>query len=380
MSAAAPTSPTAPAVPGPLRTRALRCGAVSVRVAPRTAAGLTLLVLVTVAVVVVALGVGDYWIAPPDVALAVLGLGDDPAATFVVQGLRLPRVLAGACVGLALGLAGAATSSALRNPLATPDVVGVTTGASAGAVLVLLAPTVAPGLLAAVPPGGVPAAALTGGLGVAALVGALSWRDGFAGPRWVLTGVALSSAATALTTFLLVRVDLTDAQQAMLWLTGSLNARTVADTTPLLVALVLLGPVLLAHSHALRLLGLGDDAAQGLGVAVRRTRATVLALACTLAALATAAAGPVGFVALVSPPVARRLTRDPGAALGASALTGAVLTLTADLLGRRATTWLGLGFGEIPVGAVTALVGAPVLMVLLRRTLTGRPAAARTGG
>ncbi len=345
----------------PGRTAVRVVSRASVVVRPRALAVTTVLSVLAGALGCVGVAVGDYAVPLPDVLRALTGQGDR-ATLLVVTEFRLPRVLVGLAVGAALGLAGALTSAVVRNPLATPDVVGVTAGGGTAAVGVLLAGWALP----------LPVAALAGGLLVALLVGALSWRDGFTGPRLVLVGIGIGAAATAFTSYLLVRAEVTDAQQAVLWLTGSLNGRGWDHAVPLLVALGVAVPVALALGLGLRRLGLGDDLARALGTRVTAARVAVVAVAVVLASVATASAGPVAFVALVAPQVALRLARTPGPPLAASAAAGALLVVAADLVARRGFAVLGLPSTELPVGAVTALVGAPVLLWLLRRSIRGR--------
>lgn len=340
---------------------AVRSGRASVVVRPRAAAVTALLALLAALVACVSVSVGEFVVPLPEVVRALVGEGD-PGQVLVVQRLRLPRVLVGLLVGAALGAAGALTSSVVRNPLATPDVLGVTAGASAAAVGVLL-------LGWAVP---LPLAALAGGLAAAALVAALSLRGGSTGPHLVLVGIGLSACATAMTSFLLVRAEITDAQRAVVWLTGSLSGRGWEHVRPLVLATAVLLPLAGVLARSLTTLGLGDDLARTLGTRVTAARLAVLGVAVALAAAATAAAGPVAFVALVAPQVALRLAATPGPPVAASAAAGALLVVAADLVGRTGLQGLGLTSTELPVGAVTALVGAPVLLVLLRRTTRGR--------
>lgn len=352
------TAPTVRRLPG---RAAIRMGTASVVVRPRALVVTSVLSLLAAVVGCVAVGVGDYAVPLPEVLRALAGQGP-PADVLVVREFRLPRILVGLAAGAAFGLAGALTSSVVGNPLATPDVVGVTAGASTAAVGVLLAGWPLP----------LPLAALGGGLVVAVVVGALSWRDGFAGPRLVLVGIGIGAAAAAITSYLLVRAEITDAQRAVLWLTGSLNGRGWDHVGPVLGAVLITVPLALVLGRRLSELRLGDDLARSLGTRVTATRVGLVALAVVLASVATASAGPIAFVALVAPQVALRLARTPGPPLAASAAAGALLVVAADLVGRRGLAVLGLPSTELPVGAITALVGAPVLLWLLRRSIRGR--------
>jgi len=340
---------------------AIRVGPVSVVVRPRAVATTVVGLLLAAVIGTWAMTLGDYPLSVAAVLDALSGRGD-PGGVVVVRDLRLPRVATGLLVGAAFGLAGALTSSVVRNPLATPDVVGVTAGASAAAVAVLLGGWDVP----------LPMAAFGGGLLVATVVGALSWRDGFSGPRLVLVGIGMGAAASAVTSYLLVRAEVVEAQRAVLWLTGSLNGRGWEHVRPVALALLLLVPLALVLSRALSTLGLGDDVARGLGTRVPVARVGLMVVAVALAAVATSSAGPIAFVALVAPQVARHLAGTPGPPLGASAALGALLVVSADLLGRTGIAAAGGPAAELPVGAVTALVGAPVLLVLLRRSTRGR--------
>lgn len=337
---------------------AVRIGASSLVVRPRALVVTACLLLLALTIGCLAVSVGSYVVPLPEVLAALAGRGK-PDAVLVVQTLRLPRALVGLLVGAAFGLSGALTQSVARNPLASPDVVGVTAGASAAAVAVLVLDL----------PVALPVAAMAGGLGVAALVGVLAWRGGVTGPRLVLIGVAVSYVASSVTHYLLVRGDLTDAQRATVWLAGSLNGRGWEHVRPVAIALGLLVPLALVLGRALSSLRLGDDLARTLGLRVDLTRGALVTVAVVLASVATASAGPVVFVALVAPQIALRLTRTPGLPLAASAAAGAVLVVSADLVARTA-----LPETQLPVGAVTAVVGAPVLLWLLQRSRRGRTA------
>ncbi|MGC4892886.1 FecCD family ABC transporter permease [Micromonospora sp. DT31] len=329
----------------------LRLAGLSLRLRIRAlAVGLTGALLVC-GLAVLAVGAGDQPIPPAEV-LRVLGGGGHPADRFIVTELRLPRMVTALAVGTALGLAGAVFQSLTRNPLGSPDVLGVTSGAATGALVVVVA-------------GGSSAAlagsAAVGGLATGLLLYALAGRHGMGGHRLVLIGIGVTAILTGVNGWLLTRAPLMDAARAALWLTGSLDGRGWANAVPVLAALVVLLPaVLLTRAPALRLLEMGDDSAAGLGVPVRAVRAAALGAAVLLVSVAAAAAGPVSFLALTAPHLARRLTRAPGPNLLPSAIVGAALLLAADQVAMHAIT-----DRQLPVGVVTGVLGGAYLAWLL---------------
>lgn len=309
------------------------------------------LLVVIVAALVAGVSIGVFPIPLSDVVPGILGVGSDDA-TFIVQNLRLPRALTGLMVGAAFGLSGAIFQTLARNPLASPDIIGVTAGASLAAVAAIV--------LAGASTGAIAGAAFAGGLGATLAVYALAYRRGVTGYRMVLVGVGLTAVGSSLTSWLLTKANLYDAQEAAIWLTGSLNNQGWEHVVPVGLALAVLIPATALLAPHLRCLQLGDDTAHGLGVKVETYRLSLLAAGVALASMATASAGPVAFVALIGPQIAKRLCRASGIALVPAALTGAALVLIADLIGRQlfAPTTL-------PVGVITAVVGAPFLLWLL---------------
>ncbi|MFG3707008.1 FecCD family ABC transporter permease [Micromonospora sp. NPDC047670] len=326
-------------------------GGLSLRLRPRAiAVGLTCVAL-ALALSVLAIGSGDYPMSPADVLRALVGRGS-PAEEFIVTELRLPRLVTALCVGAALALAGAVFQSLVRNPLGSPDMLGFTQGASTGALIVVVLGGSSM-LLAS--------AAVIGGLVTGVLVYALAWRRGVHGFRLILVGIGTMAILTGVNGWLLTRAQLMDAARAVLWLTGSLDGRGWVNVVPLLSALAVLVPVvLIGFGPALRLVEMGDDTASALGVRVERVRLVVLAAAVLLVSLAAAAAGPVNFVALTAPHLARRLTRAPGPNLLPSAAVGAVLLVGADQLALRAFPG-----HQLPVGVVTGVLGGAYLIWLL---------------
>lgn len=308
-----------------------------------------------------AIGSGDYPMSVPAVLRTLFGAGS-AADTFVVEQIRLPRVVTGLCAGAALALSGAVFQSLVRNPLGSPDILGFTQGSAAGA---LLAVVFAGGGAAAVAGG-----AVAGGLAAGAAIYLLAWRHGGHGHRLVLIGIGVAGILTGVNSYLLTRANIVDAARAVLWLTGSLDGRGWANATVAGLALGIAGPVVLCCGPAMRVLELGDDTAIALGVRVPAVRLTALTGAVLLSAAAAAAAGPVAFIALTAPQLARRLTRASGPNLVPSACLGAALMVAADVAGQRVVPG-----HQIPVGVVTGMLGGGYLIGLLA-TSTRRTARA----
>lgn len=316
------------------------------------AAGLAVLLL---ALMAVAVTIGDYPLPVGDVIRSLLSpfTGEaDQANDFIVLGVRLPRAVTGLLAGAAFGLSGVMFQTVLRNPLASPDIVGITTGASTAAVTAIIMFHLS---------GFAVALSATGGaVVIAALIYALSWRGGVTPYRLVLVGIGMAAIAAAVTSYLFTRARIAEVQQAMSWLTGSLNGATFEALWPLAVGLLVLGPLAAVLYRPLASLELGDDAARALGTRVEITRLGTLLVAVILAAFATATVGPVAFVAFASGPVARRLLGPAANALLPSAMVGAAVTIGADLIAQHA-----LGRNQLPAGVVTGAIGAAFLIYLL---------------
>lgn len=320
----------------------------------RGAVVLAALAVLVLAALCAALAYGDVVIPLPELFDTLAG-GGDGGSQFVLYDLRLPRALTGLLVGAAFGLSGAVFQTLLRNPLASPDVIGISSGASAAAVVA----TMVFGLSGYAQSG----SALGGAVLTAVLIYALAWRRGITGYRLVLVGIGVGAVLSSVISYLMTRSAVTDAQRALVWLTGSLNERSWAHVWPLLGALVVLVPATLLAARSLRPLELGDETAKNLGARVERSRLLLLGCAVLLAGVGTAAAGPVAFVAFVSAPIARRLVRGRSLALLPAALTGSLIVLVADFVAQHL-----LGPTQFPVGVVTSVVGAPYLLYLLART------------
>ncbi|MGI5467070.1 FecCD family ABC transporter permease [Streptomyces sp. CA-132043] len=309
--------------------------------------------VVLLSLVTCAVAIGEIPL-PADAALkGLIGLGDG-ADVLIVQQFRAPRMAAAVIAGAGLAVAGALLQRMFRNPLASPDVMGVTGGASFGAVAMLAA-----GASQAL----IPPAALGGGLLAAVLLGVFGWRSGVSATRLVLVGLAVQAGLTAAVNFMVVRFPTELAGSALQWTTGSVYGRTWTQVWAAGAAvLIALAAAFLLH-RKLSVLDLGDDSAGALGVNTDTARLQVLVTAVALASLAAALSGPVAFVALAVPHLVRFLAGPPTAGtLVLTGLAGAVLLLASDLVVQHL-----LPVGGLPVGVVTATLGAPWLLVLMIR-------------
>nr|WP_197700700.1 iron chelate uptake ABC transporter family permease subunit [Rhodococcus rhodochrous] len=314
---------------------------------------IAVLATLVVAAFAASLMFGRTFYPPEDVLRVVLGQ-DVAGANFAVGRLRLPRAVLAVVAGVCFGLGGITFQTMLRNPLASPDIIGISSGASAAAAFAII--------VLGLGGTGVSAFAIVAGLAVALLIYGLSYRGGVAGTRLILIGIGIAAMLDSVTSYLLSTAATWDLQETMRWLTGSLNGATWGATVPVIVALLVLGPVLLVQTRNLSMVQLGDDAAQALGVRVERTRVFAIVSAVGLIAFATAAAGPIAFVAFLSGPIAARIVGRGTSLFVPAALVGALLVLVADFVGQYA-------FGtRYPVGVVTGALGAPYLVYLIIRS------------
>ncbi|MFJ9822177.1 FecCD family ABC transporter permease [Streptomyces sp. NPDC101151] len=344
--------PARPAV-RPAGHAVLRGGRASFLVHRRAVVVAAALAVLLACAVVAYLCVGESFVPPTEVVKVLFGR---PSPDELVVGtLRLPRLVVGLLAGAAFGVAGALVQTVARNPLASPDVIGVTHGAGAATVAALSFNAVAADAL--------PYVSVAGGVLAALLVYVFAWRRGLHSSRFVLVGIGVSVALGSLTQLFLTKGDYLVAQQAKVWLTGSLNSRGYEEAGPLALVLLLGVPAALWAARAQRGVSFDDDTATALGVRLDRVRLGLTALGVVLASVTTGAAGPIDFVALLAPQIARRLTRTAQTPLLTSALAGALVVVIADLLARRMFSPI-----ELPVGVLTAAVGAPYLMWLIVRT------------
>ena len=313
---------------------------------------------IAVVLVTVSLSVGAYTLPIPDLLQTLSGQGSG-SDNFIIFRLRMPRLVLAVLVGCAFGIAGALFQTLLRNPLASPDIIGISQGASVAAAFSIL--------ILGFSGAAVSLAAFLGAIVVATGIYLLAWRGGVTGFRFVLIGVGVAFMVQAVLGYLITRGDVREVQQALVWMVGGLGSASWADIVVIVAALVVLLPLVWVLSARLRLLQLGDDAAGGLGLRPERSRLAILFVAVALVAVATAFVGPLAFVAFVAAPIAGRMLGTGSVALVPSALVGVVLVVAADFAAQH----LLPGNVQVPAGIVTGLVGAPYLLWLLATTNRG---------
>lgn len=328
----------------------------SVKTKLRAPSTVLVLLALCLLVSVFAISGGEYQMTPWQVLKVLFGQGEG-IENMVIWQWRMPRAVAALLFGAALALSGAVFQSLTRNPLGSPDIIGFSTGAYTGALITL---TVLGGGFVATSLG-----ALTGGLLTALLVYLLAWRNGTAGFRLILVGIGISSVLASFNHFLVLRAELDVAMAAAVWGAGTLNGLTWQSVTPVGILVVLVSALLLASSSQLRMLQLGDDLCRALGMRVERTKLLLVVLAVFLVAAVTSLAGPIAFVALVAPQIARRLAGSAGLQLVPTALVGALLLASSDLLTQRLFAPV-----QLPVGVVTVCFGGLYLIYLLNRRTT----------
>lgn len=310
------------------------------------------LMLVLIALFALTLMLGQSYTPPQDVLRVLLG-ENVAGASFTVGQLRLPRAVLSILAGLSFGLGGVAFQTMLRNPLASPDIIGISSGASAAAVFAIVVLSMSGPAVSIL--------AVTSGLGVALLVYALAYKNGVAGTRLILVGIGMSAMLESFIAYILSSAPAWNLQEAMRWLTGSVNGARLDQLLPLLIALIVFGGLLLSRSRDLETLRLGDDTAAALGTKVAQTRILIIVAAVGIISFATAIAGPISFVAFLSGPIASRIVKNNGSLLLPSALMGAILVLAGDYVGQFMLP------GRYPVGVITGALGAPYLIYLIIR-------------
>lgn len=316
-----------------------------------------ILFIICLAVMIVSTGSGSQFISPIDVIKVLVGKGE-PTYEIIIMKLRLPRIVIAVLVGASLAVAGAVLQSIIRNPLASPDVVGITEGASLGAVLFIFI------FGGTVSIHWMPLTSITGAFLVTGLLYVLSWKKGVDPLRLVLIGIGLSAAIKSISYMLIISGPLQLAQRSLTFMTGSIYGTSWdKDVLTLLPWVAILLPLTWLQSRNVNIQALGDEVASSAGAHVQRHRIVLLALSVALAGAAIAIAGAIGFIGLMAPHMARKLVGSSfGNVLPVSALLGAIILLLADLAAR--TAFLP---NDIPAGVLTAAIGAPFFMYLLYR-------------
>jgi iron complex transport system permease protein len=331
----------------------IRGAGLSFRLNLRVAALIGIALVVLLALAAWAMTLGSYPISVTGVIASVFGRGADDQE-FIVRTLRLPRVLVAVLVGIALGMSGGVFQGLVRNPLVSPDIIGITAGATLVAVYWLVNDY---------PFALLPVVAFIGASLTAAVIYLLSWRGGVSPDRLILMGIGIQAVLVAGTTFVMTRYPIERVSSAQLWMTGSVYASSWEDVRILAIALLVLAPLAVTLMWPLRVLQFGDAMAGGLGLQVELTRAALMLVGCALAATAVAICGPIAFVALMTPHMARMLAGPmTGAVLLLAGLLGAIVLLAADMVGQHALPV------AMPVGVVTSAVGAPYFLFLLWRS------------
>ncbi|MCF6411760.1 FecCD family ABC transporter permease [Pseudalkalibacillus salsuginis] len=321
-----------------------------------------LLAILTLALLIFSVSMGQMKIHPVDVVRTLLGMGES-MNELVIKSFRLPRILLALVAGMALAVSGAILQGIIRNPLASPDIIGITGGASLAAVTFLTIFS-GRGTEVTVSIQWMPFAAFIGASVLGLLVYILSWKNGVNPVRLVLIGIGLAAAMQALTNMMILFGPLYLATQAQIWITGSVNGANwnqVKTLTPWVLLFLLF---VWMYARRLNIQELGEDLARGFGSVVQKDRLVLLLFSTALAGGAVAFVGGVGFVGLMAPHIARKLVGSSfGALIPASALVGALLVMGADLIARTAFAPL-----EVPAGVFTAALGAPYFIYLLYRS------------
>ncbi|WP_124728791.1 FecCD family ABC transporter permease [Staphylospora marina] len=330
----------------------------------RKAAWISLLLLLSgIFLFILSVGTGTLFLTPAEVVAALTGTGPELHQT-VIFSFRMPRVLLAFLAGAALACSGAVLQGLVRNPLAAPDVLGITGGATVAAVSFLALFSDERVNTLTVDLRFLPAAACLGAILAGLLTVILAWKRGVRPFRLVLIGVGVSAAAQAITTTIILGGPLHLATQAHIWMAGSFNGTNwshVGIAAPVILVLLVL---LFLGVRKLNLLSFGDELATGAGIRVEQSRISLLLLSALLAGSAVAFAGNIGFIGLMAPHMARKLCGSAhGALLPVAALLGGILAAGADLIGRTAFAPL-----EVPAGIFTSALGAPYFLWLLYRT------------
>ncbi|GED72683.1 iron ABC transporter permease [Brevibacillus reuszeri] len=329
----------------------------SFRVDKRSVTVICILALLLIVAIVVSIGMGSIRIPVSQVLKSLVGLGEGSDQLVILQ-LRLPRIVVAVLVGASLAVSGSILQALVRNPLASPDLIGTTSGATAAAVAFIAFSNGTYSIH------WLPLVALVGGFFAASLTYVTAWKHGLSPFRFALIGVSISTAMGALTIYFMISGPMYLASQALGWMSGTVYGSSWNHVLSLLPWTLIFLVMTMVQARTLNAQELGDDVAKGVGVPVERKRLMLIAISVALAAAAVGIAGGIGFVGLMAPHMARKLVGSSyGSLLPASAILGAFFVLLADLAAR--TLFVPL---DIPAGVFTAAVGAPFFMLLLYRS------------
>lgn len=312
----------------------------------------SLLSLITILLMSTMLMLGNTIYPVSDVINVLLG-NQVQGASFAVGTIRLPRMLAGIFAGFAFGVSGTVFQTMLRNPLANPNVIGITTGSSAAAVFCIVVLQTSATMVSI--------ASVIGGLATVLVIYFLSKGSSFSIGRLVLVGIGIQAMLTAVINYLLLISKQNDVPTAMRWLSGSLNGAKMEQLPPLMITVLLCLPIIIWLSNHLEILELGEMAATSLGIDTNKTRILLIVCSVLILSMATATTGPIAFVAFLAGPIAKRLVGAGYSSIIPAGLIGIILVLAADLIGQFAFT------ARYPVGVITGIIGAPYLIYLLVR-------------
>lgn len=272
-------------------------------------------------------------------------------ASFSVGRLRLPRMLIGIMVGVAFGIAGNTFQTMLRNPLASPDIIGISSGCSVSAVFCILVLHISGGIVSII--------SVVFGLLISLIIYMLSRGTGFSGGRLILIGIGVQAITNAMVSYMILKSTQYNVPSALRWLSGSLNGMSMKDVPIILLVLVIFGGISIVLTKYIQILELGDELATTLGININILRVVLIVCSVVLIAFATAITGPIAFVSLLAGPIAIKLTGSSSANAFSAALVGAILVSAGDIIAQFAFTT------RFPVGVITGMIGAPYMLILL---------------
>lgn len=337
-------------------------GLLSFLIDKRSVTVFSVLLALVILLFLISTGMGEMKIDPITVVKVLFGYGEQ-METLVVKSFRLPRIIIALLVGISLAVAGSILQGIIRNPLASPDIIGLTGGAAVAVVAFLAFFSDANNSLT-VSIKWMPVAAFIGATIVAILVYLLAWKNGVSPIRLVLIGIGVSALMQAFTTMFMIMGPIYRASQANIWITGTVYGSTWQNVAVLTPVVIILVTISIISARNLNVQELGDEVATGVGSAVQKQRLILLLASTALTGSAVAFAGGIGFVGLMAPHIARKLVGSAfGALIPTAALVGGLLVLLADLIGRTLFSPL-----EVPAGVFTAAIGAPYFIYLLYKS------------